>query len=208
MQELTSSDIMGTVEEDWNQFLQVVDDLHREAFWEFSQTSEDARIRCDAAARCRNAAIKGHAPTRKERNVKRCNAKANDTDVKLVKCRKRVARLYELIHLTKVQVSNSENSSGTQHVEAGANLLRRLRLKTQPPLREQLSLLRGAKAEHQDMETKGRENRLSGWHQQFSTDLKFAGRWLKSSQATAGLQIKVSVAALRKRLKKSATTQS
>ena len=65
LQDLTSSKTSGTVEEDWNQFLQVLDDPHREAFWELSQTSEDARIRSDAAARCRNAVTKvtkGHAP--------------------------------------------------------------------------------------------------------------------------------------------------
>ena len=87
--------------------------------------------------------------------------------MKLVKCRKRVARLYELIRLTKAQISDPDNSAGPQNVAARLNLLRRLRLKLQPPLREQLGLLQGAKAELQEMETRGREDRLSGWHQKF-----------------------------------------
>ncbi|CAL1150160.1 unnamed protein product, partial [Cladocopium goreaui] len=190
LERLLSSDLQGTVEDDWNQFLQVLDDLHREAFWELSQTSEDSRISCDAAARCRNTVVKGHPPARKERNTKRCNAKVNETDMKLVKCRKRVARIYELIRLTKEQVSGSELSAGSQHVAARANLVRRLRLESQPPLREQLSLLRRAKAELQAMETQGRDDRLSGWRQQFNSDVKFAGKWLKSSGSTMGIQIK------------------
>ena len=190
LQQVSLPDASGTVEEDWDQFLKVLDDLHREAFWELSQTSDDPRICFDAAARCRNTTVKGHVPTWKERNAKRRNAKANDSDMKLVKSRKRVARLYELIRLTKVQISMSEHPERTQNAAARDNLLRRLRLTSQPSLRELLSLLRSAKAELQEMETKVREERLSGWRHLFSSDLKFAGKWLRSSQATTGIQIK------------------
>jgi len=40
------------------------------------------------------------------------------------------------------------------------------------------------------METQGRDDRLSGWRQQFNSDVKFAGKWLKSSGSTMGIQIK------------------
>ena len=179
-----------TVDTIWERFLNILDATFRDACTLVSETHDDDSVRRAALNRLRQTGVKGHCPTWKERAMKRCNGRANASDMALVKQRKKVARLFELIRIIKLRNWMGCNTyKGQDLAKTCHDLTRKLRISGNLPLRDLLQQVQLAQSQLRDMEAQYRLDRLTAWKQKFTSDLKFAGRWLKNSTSQQGIKI-------------------
>ena len=171
-----------------------LDDLMRGVFFEVASSgSYPPEIRHVAVSRLQCASVKGGVPRHCVRQKARGCQLEKTGCMRLAKLRKRVARLYELRRSLLALHNCSVVADEARVLSTIRSLQRRLRLSNEDlGLGRLESLLAVAKTELVDADRRIRSERLVAWKSKLQSDMKFAGKWLKSRQSVSHVSITTS----------------
>ena len=178
------------VEQDWIIFNQLLDSLFRHIFMHLQNWTHKPEVASEARRRLKQKGIKGVEVSHKTRVKARCRQYTGPGSMRVIKLRKRVARLYELQRQMTQALQENPDIALAGNFTVCQSLIRRLRLHdktcTLPLIQQELVL---AKDNLNREETAFRQEQLQGWKQKFLGNMKFASRWVKGRQTVSAVHI-------------------
>eukprot|EP00435_Cladocopium_sp_Y103_P043026 s1688_g12.t1 len=129
----------------------------------------------------KTAAPKGFLPEWKSRSLRRRGAPERGEPFSIRKCRRKLARCFELKRLL-VRQGFVETSHANLAIQ---RLVAKLQLDPQRSLSAQArALIFQLQAQLHELETARRQQKLDAWKDRMSTDLKAVGRWLRDRESS------------------------
>ena len=178
------------VEDDWLKFNELLDTLFRHVFETMQIGSNKSEVVEEARRRLKQKGLKGIDVRHSMRVKPRSRHFTGPGSMRMIKLRKRVARIYELRRQLFQARQGYTDITRAPNYDVCEALMKRLHLDqlhcTPDYLEQELVLAKDTLARE---ERAFRKERLQGWKQKFVGSVKFASRWVQARKTLAAVQV-------------------